>query len=43
MENIHINNNVNAQKALDTVMSKTLREFKFNETDHQLVNPTATD
>lgn len=38
MENIHINNNVNAQKALDTAMSKTLREFKFNETDHQLVN-----
>ncbi|ATO46080.1 hypothetical protein C5L30_000270 [Companilactobacillus farciminis] len=43
MENIPINNNVNAQKALDTAMSKTLREFKFNETDHQLVNPTATE
>lgn len=35
--------NVDGQKALDIAMSKTLREFKFNETDHQLINPTADE
>ncbi|APX73139.1 hypothetical protein M5C72_08605 [Companilactobacillus allii] len=43
MDNIQIQNNIDAQKALNAAMSKTLMEFKFSEKIHQLVNPTASE